>query len=133
MTENQNLLFHLAIPSANLDESADFYSRLGCRIARRYHDRVTVEFLGHQVVCHLSPDKIDMSPEVYPRHFGITFTEEELFDRMLSTIVEQKIQFFREPFIRFKGLREEHRTFFVMDPSNNLLEFKYYCDPGMVY
>jgi len=133
MTENQNIVFHLAIPSANLDESADFYSRLGCRIARRYDDRVTLELLGHQVVCHLSPDKIDEIPEMYPRHFGITFTDAALFERMLSTAMERKIKFFREPFIRFKGLPEEHRAFFVIDPSNNLLEFKYYCDPGMVY
>jgi uncharacterized protein len=129
----QNAVFHLAIPSADLDESAAFYSSLGCRIARRYHDRVTLEFLGHQVVCHLSPEKIDAAPEMYPRHFGITFTDETLFDRMLAMATERKLRFFKEPFIRFRGLPEEHRAFFVVDPSNNLLEFKYYRDPAMVY
>lgn len=133
MTENKTIVFHLAIPSANLDESADFYSKLGCRIARRYPDRVTLELMGHQIVCHLSPDKIDQKPEMYPRHFGITFTEEALFQHVLSTAIERKLKFFREPFIRYKGLAEEHRAFFVIDPSNNLLEFKCYRDPAMVY
>jgi len=133
MTECQNIVFHLAIPSADLNESAEFYSKLGCRIARRYDDRVTVELLGHQVVCHLSPDKIDRHPQMYPRHFGITFTEEGHFERILSTAIEHNVEFFQKPFIRFKGLPEEHRAFFLKDPSNNLLEFKYYCDPRMVY
>lgn len=133
MTEKPKAVFHLAIPSADLDESADFYSKLGCRIARRYHDRVTLELMGHQIVCHLSPDKIDQKPEMYPRHFGIAFTEEALFQGMLSTAIERKLKFFCEPFIRWQGLAEEHQAFFVMDPSNNLLEFKYYRDPNMVY
>src|SRR5215475_14551555 len=115
MTDKQSAVFHLAIPSANLDESAAFYSNLGCRIARRYPDRLTLEFLGHQVVCHLCPDKIDVAPEMYPRHFGITFTEEAHFNRMLAMATERKLRFFREPFVRFKGLPEEHRTFFVVD------------------
>lgn len=130
---NQSPIFHLAIPSANLDKSAEFYSKLGCRIARRYDDRVTINILGHQIVCHLSPDKIDQHPQMYPRHFGITFIEEDQFERMLSIALEQKLEFFCQPFVRFKGQAEEHRAFFLKDPSNNLLEFKYYCDPRMVY
>jgi extradiol dioxygenase family protein len=41
--------------------------------------------------------------------------------------------FYREPFVRFEGRREEHLTFFLKDPSNNLLEFKYYLDSKMMY
>jgi uncharacterized protein len=132
MTDLQSI-FHLAIPSADLDQSAEFYSKLGCRIARRSHDRVTLELLGHQVVCHLSPDKIDKHPEMYPRHFGITFTDERNFERILSTAIQGNVEFFQQPFVRFKGRPEEHRVFFLKDPSNNLVEFKYYNDPNMVY
>jgi extradiol dioxygenase family protein len=28
---------------------------------------------------------------------------------------------------------EEHQTFFLVDPSNNLLEFKWYRDAHMMY
>jgi extradiol dioxygenase family protein len=34
---------------------------------------------------------------------------------------------------RFDGLVEEHLTFVLRDPSNNLLEFKHYRDPRMMY
>jgi extradiol dioxygenase family protein len=30
-------------------------------------------------------------------------------------------------------MAEEHRTFVLIDPSDNLLEFKHYCDPRMMY
>lgn len=130
---DQSIIFHLAIPSANLDESAVFYAKLGGRIARRYSDRVTVELFGHQVVCHLCPDKTDSTPEMYPRHFGFTFADEALFERILEIAIACRLNFFKQPFVRFTGLPEEHRTFFLVDPSNNLLEVKYYRNPEMRY
>jgi extradiol dioxygenase family protein len=126
-------VFHLAIPSADLDRSAEFYTGLGCRIARRYDDRVTLEFFGHQVVCHFCPDQIDQEPRMYPRHFGITFLQKTQFEYILAKAKKNQLAFFCEPFIRFKGRREEHCTFLLKDPSNNLLEFKYYDDSAMVY
>ena len=36
-------------------ETVDFYvTKLGCKLARRYDDRVTFDFFGDQLVCHLS-------------------------------------------------------------------------------
>jgi hypothetical protein len=133
MMEGQNAIFHLAIPSADLNASAEFYSRLGGRVVRRYDDRITLKFFGHQVVCHLSPDKIDPHPEIYPRHFGFTFTEVSDFQSMLSLVRKGNIEFFREPFLRFKDLPEKHLTFLLKDPSNNVLEFKHYYNPEMMY
>ena len=47
--------FHLAIPALDLDEAYEFYvTGLGCKLARRYNDRITLDFFGDQVVCHLS-------------------------------------------------------------------------------
>ncbi|WP_078595144.1 VOC family protein [Evansella clarkii] len=128
-----NKIFHLAVPCADLDATADFYEKLGCRIARRYEDRVTLDFFGDQVVCHLSPDEIDEKPKMYPRHYGITFLNKEEFDRCLEAAQEQELPFFQTPMVRFKGKQEEHITFFLIDPSNNLLEFKYYHDAEMAY
>jgi len=34
---------------------------------------------------------------------------------------------------RFKDAVEEHLTFVLRDPSNNLIEFKHYRDPRMMY
>ncbi len=127
-------IFHLAIPCRDVDEAACFYeSAIGARVARRYGDRVTLDFFGHQVVCHLAPEKIDPEPELYPRHFGFTFTDRERYEHFRSLLAERQVPFFRAPFSRFQGRTEEHETFFLKDPSNNLLEFKYYYDASMIY
>ena len=103
------------------------------QVARQYDDRVTLNFFGDQVVCHLSPENIDPEPKMYPRHFEITFRTKEEFDNLLETVREQNIEMFEEPFVRLEGLKEEHGTFFIKDPSNNLIEFKWYNDPSMMY
>ena len=128
-------IFHLAIPCVDLDAAHEFYIEgLGCELGRRYDDRITVKFFDHQIVCHLSDeDEIDPDPSMYPRHFGMTFAREEEFEGVLRRAREAELPFFQEPFSRFEGEREEHRAFFLRDPSNNLLEFKYYHDPEMRY
>ena len=132
MRDSDNV-FHLAIPCHDLDEAARFYTDLGCRIARRYPDRITLDFFGDQVVCHLAPEKIDPKPEMYPRHFGITFRRQADFDAMLQLTRERGLPFFKQPFVRFEGQPEAHHSFMLLDPSNNVLEFKSYRDPDMMY
>ncbi|HEY2667793.1 MAG TPA: VOC family protein [Actinomycetota bacterium] len=125
--------FHLAIPTHNLDEAEAFYVKLlGCKLARRYADRITLDFFGDQLVCHLS-DRIDEDPQMYPRHFGITFRHRDDFEALLRLARVRGITFFAEPSQRFEGLVEEHSTFVLLDPSNNLVEFKHYLDPRMMY
>lgn len=126
-------VFHLAIPARDLDEAQDFYvTRLGCHLARRYPDRITLDFFGDQVVCHLS-DEVAEEPEMYPRHFGVTFRERTAFDAVLRCAQSRSMRFFRSCQSRFEGHVEEHLTFVLCDPSGNLLEFKHYLDPRMMY
>ncbi len=70
---------------------------------------------------------------MYPRHFGITFRDRAEFDALLRLARVRELPFFQEPMTRFEGKIEEHLTFMLKDPSNNLLEFKYYHDPRMMY
>jgi extradiol dioxygenase family protein len=127
-------VFHLAIPARDLDEASDFYvTKLGCHLARRYDDRITLDFFGDQVVCHLSDQAIDGEPELYPRHFGITFERRADFDAVLACAESRDIPFFRACQPRFKDMVEEHLTFVLRDPSGNLIEFKHYRDPRMMY
>jgi extradiol dioxygenase family protein len=130
---DSNNAFHLAIPCADLDAAFGFYvTKLGCKLARRYNDRITLDFFGDQVVCHLT-DKIDHDPQMYPRHFGVTFKDKAEYDAVLNLARRRELPFFAEPARRFEGLVEEHYTFMLIDPSNNLLEFKHYFDPRMMY
>jgi uncharacterized protein len=132
--------FHLAIPAYDLDETVAFYvGRLGCKLARRYDDRVTLDFFGDQVVCHRTerperdPGAPRAQPGLYPRHFGVTFRRAEDFDALLRLVQLRDVPVFRPVELRFAGLAEEHRTLVLRDPADNLLEFKHYVDPRMMY
>jgi extradiol dioxygenase family protein len=116
--------------------SQEFYvGALGCKLARRYADRITLDFFGDQLVCHLvdPPAEQPETLTLYPRHFGVTFREDRDFDAVHSLCVQRKIEFFSDVSIRFEGMVEAHRTFVLRDPSDNLIEFKHYVDPRMMY
>jgi len=127
-------VFHLAIPVHDLDAAQDFYvTRLGCKLARRYDDRITLDFFGDQVVCHLTPGEPATPESLYPRHFGVTFKAAADFEALYACAVTRKIPVYHDLSRRFEGLVEEHRTFVLVDPAGNLLEFKHYNDPRMMY
>jgi extradiol dioxygenase family protein len=93
---------------------------------------VTFDFFGDQLVCHLD-ENVPASPIAYPRHFGVTFADEADFDRLLRVIELRKLAVLSGPETRFGGTAEEHRQIFLVDPSNNVLEFKWYLDPRLMY
>ena len=127
-------VFHLAIPVYDLDAAQHFYvSLLGCKLARRYPDRITLDFFGDQLVCHLTEGTPAEPASLYPRHFGVTFRAAADFDALHACAVVRKIPFYSGVATRFEALVEEHRTFVLLDPAGNLLEFKHYRDPRMMY
>jgi uncharacterized protein len=128
-------LFHLAIGVSDLEAARRFYvTQLGCKLARTYPDRVTLDFFGDQVVCHLSEPEPRSGPlSLYPRHFGITFRKRKDFDLLYELAQLRKVRFFRDVSTRFEGTPEVHQTFVLQDPFDNLLEFKHYRDPRMAY
>jgi len=129
-------LFHLAIPVRDLDEATEYYSKLG-RVARRNAHSIIVDFFGHQLVCHHSPENCSKEVTMYPRHFGLVFRFQEQYFQAYQSAVTQGLAFFTDPeqpgFIRFAGKPEEHRTFFLKDPSNNLIEFKIYNNEEWIF
>jgi uncharacterized protein len=135
MRESRDV-FHLAIPVHDLEEACEFYvGALGCKLARRYADRITIDFFGDQLVCHLvdPPDEAPVELSLYPRHFGVTFRDACDFDAVHELCLQRKIELFSDVSVRFEGRVEAHRTFVLRDPSDNLIEFKHYADPRMMY
>jgi extradiol dioxygenase family protein len=127
-------VFHLAIPVHDLAAAEYFYvDLLGCKLARRYPDRITLDFFGDQLVCHLTEGAPATPGSLYPRHFGVTFRDPADFEALHALAVTRKVPFFSDVSIRFEAMVEEHRTFVLLDPSGNLLEFKHYRDPRMMY
>ena len=137
MRESRDV-FHLAIPAFDLDETVAFYvTKLGCKLARRYDDRVTLDFFGDQLVCHLTPRPAEVTPmselPMYPRHFGVTFREHSDFDALYQLCRQRDVPLYGDVSLRFEGKVEVHQTFVACDPSSNLIEFKHYVDHRMMY
>ena len=126
-------LVHVAIPSYDLNQSLLFYRDvLGATLSRSMNDRLTFGLHNLQLVCHLSkPPDHPSELSFYPRHFGLTFFEADLFHTFYNHILVNFPKFiYAEKAIRFSGRIDEHQTFILLDPSKNFVEFKYYNDPS---
>jgi extradiol dioxygenase family protein len=72
-------------------------------------DRITLDFFSDQLVWNRS-DKIDPDPELYPRHFGVTFARREDFDPLVALVERRHLPVFLGMARRFERLVEEHLT-----------------------
>ncbi|HNP79859.1 MAG TPA: VOC family protein [Nitrospira sp.] len=127
-------LFHLAFPVHDLAAAKQFYVEgLGCVLGRESTSAVTFGLAGHQLVAHLSTQSTVPQKGVYPRHFGLVLTQEEEWQALADRAKAKGLTFYQQPRRRFAGTRIEHRTFFLEDPSSNLLEFKYYLHESAIF
>ena len=129
-----NSLFHLAIPIHDLGEALRFYvDGLGCTLGRASKQALTLGLAGHQLVGHLVPDQIPEQKGIYPRHFGLIFLSQSEWQALADRAKARELPFYQQPRVRFPGTRIEHRTFFLEDPSHNLLEFKHYTHESAIF
>ena len=127
-------LFHLAFPVHDLEETLRFYvDGLGCTVGRRTKQAVTLGLAGHQLVGHLVADELPKQQGIYPRHFGLIFLVEKEWQALADRAKARGLRFYQHPRVRFPGTPIEHHTFFLEDPSRNLLEFKHYTHESAIF
>ena len=128
-------IFHLSFPVENIAETKRFYVEgLGCTAGREGKGSLILNLQGHQLVAHVvAAADNEKQKGIYPRHFGITFESEREWEACLANAQQKGLTFYQQPKHRFKGDRIEHQTFFLKDPFQNLLEFKYYVHPSAVF
>lgn len=132
--------FHYAFPVRDLKAAREFYTEvLGCAEGRSSERWIDFNLYGHQIVAHLAPNEpacvakslVD-GHEVPARHFGLIL-EWGMWEALADRLRSKKISFVIEPYIRFKGEVGEQGTMFIMDPSDNALEFKSFRDMGQIF
>ena len=91
--------FHLAIPVKDLKTSIEFYSEvLGCSRGRSSKSWADFNFFGHQLVCHVSPEKNNKvtnvvdGEDVPVPHFGIILDMQD-FNKIASRLQKKEIKF----------------------------------------
>ena len=132
---NSKTLFHLAFPVTNIPQTKAFYVEgLGCTAGRENAHSIILNLYDHQLVAHvISADAIAPQKGIYPRHFGLIFTDLADWEVLLGRAQRQSLQFYQQPKQRFTGSPLEHRTFFLADPFSNFMEFKHYSHPTAIF
>lgn len=135
-------VFHLAFPIKDKEQTRAFYQDvLGCAVGREAESWIDLDFFGHQVSFHVSPDTFENAHEptnavdgkaVPVRHFGAVLEWDE-WHALRDRLIAAKTDFVINPYIRFKGEPGEQATMFFRDPSGNVLEFKSFKDPAMIF
>ena len=132
--------FYLAFPVHDLTEAKEFYTKvLGCTLGRSSEHWIDFNLFGHQVVAHLSPEdcteistnSVD-NDEIPSRHFGVILPWSE-WEELCRNIKNDSLKFLIEPKTRFKNNSGEQGTFFIKDPSGNVLEFKSFKDENDIF
>lgn len=132
--------FHLALPVTDLVAAEAFYcGLLGCGKGRTASRWLDLNFFGHQVTLHLvdahdaeAPTNPVDGDSVPARHFGIVL---EMTDwrALAARLKDESCEFLISPRIRFEGEPGEQATLFIVDPSDNALEFKSFADPARLF
>ncbi len=117
----------------DLDATKKFYVEgLGCTLGRESDSAMILGLAGNQIVAHLVKESVEQKG-IYPRHFGLVFTNEKDWQALVDRAKAKGLKFYQEPRRRYEDSPTEHRTFFLEDPSSNLLEFKYYVHESAIF
>lgn len=132
--------FHLAFPVLDLDAVRQFYiDVLGAVEGRSTSTWVDFDFHGHQLSAH----RVDAMPDYVAHgdvdntrvplpHFGVVLDWAD-WEALAERVRQAGCSFVLEPRVRFRDQPAEQGTFFVRDPSGNVLEFKALRNPGKLF
>ena len=132
--------FHLAIPVTSIEKAKTFYcDLLGC-VAGNFEEGKwqDVNFWGNELTLHEAnevSDKerhhVDMGAVCVP-HFGVHL-DEDVYMNIKEAVSNSEKGFLDDPYRSFIDDPREQETFFVEDPSGNVLEIKTMKNPETLW
>jgi uncharacterized protein len=126
----QRYIFHLSVPVLELASAKRFYiEALGAEIGRESEDWLDILLWGHQITLQNRPEDVVPLARQGTRHFGVTLPWAE-WEEHAARIRSMGIPFFSEPVVLLKDTPQEQAKFYLVDPSNNIIEVKAYRDVG---
>lgn len=132
--------FHYAFKVKDIASTRKFFVELlGCSEGRSTEHWIDFNFFGHQLSAHVSNNiaaldfsgKVDGIAVPMP-HFGCILEPEE-FQTIAAKLKANDIQFLIEPTLRYSGNVGEQWTMFVLDYSNNPIEFKAFTNEAEIF
>ena len=130
----QTAIFHLAIPITSVAQAKEFYAEgLGCAVGRENKSAVIFNFYGTQLVGHMTEESPVKQSGIYPRHLGLILPTKLAWQELCDRAKTLNLTFYGQPKLRFPDKAIEHHCFFLSDPFHNLLEFKHYTQPEVIF
>lgn len=132
--------FHLAFKVKDIESTIKFYHKiLGCKIGRQTENWIDLDFFGHQLSAHISKNipnldycgKVENLTVPIP-HFGCILNDSD-FNIVQQQLEKHKFDFIVEPQLRYKNKKGEQQTMFVLDYSNNPIEFKNFTNQNEIF
>jgi len=131
--------FHISLPCRSVKQTKEFYNVvIGASIGRSNDNWVDINLYGHQLTFtkagkfNFSNPNYVFEGKILPSfHFGIimdTETWEKAYGRLSSLDLEVVTE---ATFLR--GKKGEHRSFFIKDPNEYMLEFKCFQDDSDIF
>ena len=132
-------IFHLAFRVDDIESTRQFYTAvLKCPLGRETAHWIDFNFFGHQISAHVGPRpetelRNDVDGDIVPvPHFGVVL-DWPVWEGLSSRLAAAGIEFLLKPKVRFAGQPGEQGTFFLRDPSDNVLEFKTFRESEGVF
>jgi len=132
--------FHLAFKVKDIKSTIKFYHIvLGCELGRQTESWVDFNFFGHQLSAHVSDKIPDLDYcgrvedlKVPIPHFGC-IVNNTIFKVIKDRLEKHDIAFIIKPQKRYQNKKGEQQTLFILDYSNNPLEFKSFVDNDYIF
>ena len=132
--------FHLAFAVTSIEATRTFYvKKLGCKVGHSAKRRIDFDFFGHQISAHLvdapsSPAETNTvdGEKVPSKHFGAILDWDD-WHAQKHGLEADGTDFIIAPTTRFAGELDEQATMFFRDPSENVLEFKTFCEKSLIF
>lgn len=125
--------FHMSLPCVSIRETKSFYTNIGASLGRSTQSWIDVNLYGHQITFikagkfnFNSPNYVFEGKILPSFHFGI-IVDLNIWQDIYAKLKAQELDLVTES-VFLKDKTGEHRSFFVKDSNDYMLEFKCFRD-----
>ena len=124
-------VLHLSVPVHDLGVARCFYvEALGCRVGRERDHWIDVWFFGLQLTLQLRPDEVRSPAEQGVLHFGVALSDAATYLAAIDRLDAAGVEWLSRPAPHDAASLSGKVGGKLADPSGNVIEIKYYADPG---
>lgn len=122
--------FHLSLPCSSVETTKKFYvNTLGAKAGRSAQNWVDINLAGHQITFtkagkfNFNNPNYVFEGKILPSfHYGVIVSEED-FKKIYQKLKDQDLELVtKATFLEDKT--GEHKSFFIQDPNDYMIEFK---------